>query len=228
MLTRTKRIARIIIRMITDCKERVAFCKRGDAPALPYKLSLTQPILPSASLAEKKFNLDYVAQHIGEYVINPGEVLSFWKIVGNTRHLKSSRCIRNNRVSMERGGGLCQAASIIYHLSLLGGLKVVERHNHSIDLYGDGPRFCPIGLDATVSYGYKDLRIYNQTDGTLRFDLSVVGDELRLVLESSTELKERAITLTKSISDNLIEVKTIYADSGELLATSIYKVLTIE
>jgi hypothetical protein len=58
----------------------------------------------------------------------------------------------------------------------LSGLKIVERYNHSVDLYGDGPRACPIGYDATVLYGYKDLRVKNMTNATLRFKLIVEKD----------------------------------------------------
>lgn len=226
ILTSLKRKARIILRNFKDYREHTPFCcRKRDIPELPYNHRLIQPILPSATFTEKKYNLNYAAELFGQYIIRPGEVFSFWNILGNPNKLKGSRCIRNNKIKIERGGGLCQAAGIIYHLSILCGLKIVERYNHSIDLYGDGPRACPIGFDATVCYGYKDLRIYNNTKAILRFQLSITNDELHAELQSSTPLIEREIAIEKKVINNLIEVKTFYADTGELITNNIYKTI---
>lgn len=225
ILAPLKRKARIILRKFKDYREHTPFCKKRDIPELPYSHRLIQPILPSATLAEKKYNLNYAAELFGQYIIQPGEVFSFWNILGSPNKLKGSRCIRNNEIRIEKGGGLCQAAGIIYHLSIICGLKVVERYNHSIDLYGDGPRFCPIGLDATVCYGYKDLRICNNTNAILRFRLLIVNDELHAELQSNTPLIVRKTAIEKKVSNNLIVVKTFYADTGELINNNIYRTI---
>jgi len=49
-------------------------------------------------------------------------------------------------------------------------LEILERHAHSIDAYGSS-RYVPLGRDATVAYGYKDLQFRNATvvPMTLRF-----------------------------------------------------------
>lgn len=218
-----KRSIRLIMRKFKDYREHTLFCKRGAMPHPAYSISSTQVILPSASFAEKQYNLRYAAELIKEYIIRPRETLSFWDIVGNPHRLKSSRCIRNNKVTMERGGGLCQVASIIYHLALLGGLKIAERHHHSIDLYGDGPRACPMGLDATVSYGYKDLRIYNPTNAVLRFKLSVINNKLHAELQSDSPLPQHEIEIEKTELARFIRVNTRYAATGEMIAENIYK-----
>ncbi|HTP30232.1 MAG TPA: VanW family protein, partial [Anaeromyxobacteraceae bacterium] len=44
-----------------------------------------------------------------------------------------------------------------------------ERHSHSIDLYTDSTRFAPLGADATVAYGRKDLRFENTLTGLVSF-----------------------------------------------------------
>lgn len=225
ILTDIKRKIRIILRRFKDYKEHTVFCKKREISELRYSHRLIQPILSSATFFEKNYNLNYAAELFKQHIIRPGEVFSFWNIIGNPNKLKGSRCIRNNKVRIEKGGGLCQAAGIIYHLSVLCGLKILERHNHSIDLYGDGPRACPIGLDATVSYGYKDLRIYNNTNATLRFYLSVANDELQAELQSSTPLNIRKIAIEKKESNNIIEVKTFDAETGELVANNIYKTI---
>ena len=156
-------------------------------------------------------------------VIRPGEVFSFWNAVGSPDKLESSRCIRNGKIKLETGGGLCQAASIIYHLALTGGLEIVERHNHSVDLYGDGLRASPIGLDATVCYGYKDLRIYNQTKMTLRFHLEVKDNRIEARLQSDAFLARHEVVTFESHMPDAVEVTLKYADTGKVIDKCIYK-----
>lgn len=224
-LVRIKRSVRLAQRKVRDCINHVPFCVKGDIPELPYKIIIQQPILPSSTLAEKLYNLQYVADKISDFLILPGEVLSFWNVVGNPDKLKGSRCIRNNKVAIEKGGGLCQAAGIIYHLSILSGLKIVERYNHSVDLYGDGPRACPIGYDATVLYGYKDLRVKNMTNATLRFKLIVEKDVIFAELYSDIPLQQREISSHVTRLSDRIEVKTFYLDTEELISNDVYKIL---
>ena len=52
-------------------------------------------------------------------------------------------------------------SGLIYYVSLMAGLEVLERHPHSRDIYDDQTRYAPLGADATVAYGFKDLRVLN-------------------------------------------------------------------
>lgn len=223
MLKTIKRSVRLTQRKIRDIIAHTPFCVKREIPELPYKITIEQPILQSSTLEAKLYNLRYVAEQIGNYIVLPGEVLSFWSVVGNPDKLKGSRCIRNNKLAIENGGGLCQAAGIIYHLSILCGLKIVERYNHSVDLYGDGPRACPIGYDATVCYGYKDLRVKNMTGATLRFNLIVDNDMLYAELYSDVPLTLRNISSTVTQSLDRIDVKTFYTDTEEIISDDVYK-----
>ncbi|MBQ8805646.1 MAG: VanW family protein [Bacteroidaceae bacterium] len=217
---------KLTLRKFMDYARYTPFCKKGTHSSLIYKIHLEQPILPSASFEEKLYNLKYAAEKVEEYIILPKEVFSFWEIVGNPNKLKGSRCIRNNKVTIEKGGGLCQIASVLYNLALIGGLYIVERYHHSIDLYGDGPRACPLGLDATVSYGYKDLRIQNTTNAVLHFYIYIKDNKLCGELQSNIPLVERKIEILKEVHSDYIHSKTMYAGSGELIADNIYKKLS--
>ena len=220
-----KRSIRLLQRSIRDLMNHTPFCAKREVPDLPYKLTIEQPILPSSTMAEKCHNLRCASEQIGDYIIYPGEILSFWKVVGNPDKLRESRCIRKGKLVVEKGGGLCQAAGIIYHLSLIAGLKIVERYNHSVDLYGDGPRACPIGYDATVLYGYKDLRISNITNATLRFTLIVGEDTLRAELYSDMPLTQCEIGSQITNTPGNINVKTFYTGTQELIADNNYRTL---
>jgi len=61
-------------------------------------------------------------------------------------------------LALDYGGGLCQLSGIIYHAVLEAGLEILERHPHSLDIYTATTRYTPLGSDAAVVYGHKDLR----------------------------------------------------------------------
>ena len=60
----------------------------------------------------------------------------------------------------DSGGGLCLIATNLYQLFLHAGCRILERHNHSIDAYGE-EGFFALGEDAAIAYGTKDLAIRN-------------------------------------------------------------------
>ena len=168
------------------------------------------------------------AARIAAFDIAPGETFSFWRAVGNPNgsDFECSRSIVGGVLRLERGGGLCQASGIIYHLALVAGLDVVERHNHSVDLYTEETRFCPLGSDATVSYGYLDLRLRNNTAATLRFVLTVEDERFVGRLYGSHPLKAREVAFEREDHDDgTREARAIDVASGETLSHSRYKLM---
>lgn len=164
--------------------------------AFGFGVSLVQPIMPGATLANKLSNIRLSSQKMDRLCLEPGQILSFWAIVGRPslqRGFRFSRNIVGGQVSEAVGGGLCQVSGILYHLSLLAGLDIVERHPHSLDIYREEERFSPLGADATVVYGYKDLRIQNCHDFPVAFSVEVQDEQLRATLLSPQPLREQNI-----------------------------------
>ena len=195
-----------IIRKAKDIIKRVPFAKGHREVEMPYSLELSQPFKPSATLEGKKHNLREAASRINNVTVLPGEVFSFWHIVGNPnnpRRFTYGRSLHAGKTVKDYGGGLCQASGIIHHMALLTGLEVTERHNHSVDLYTDETRFAPLGTDATVFYGFKDLRLRNNTDSPIRFELIVDDSDLRLKMLCSKPLQ----------ADNL-DIRIVEDESG--------------
>ena len=85
----------------------------------------------------------------------------------------------NGKLVFSAGGGLCQLSSLLYHLSLLAGLEILERHAHSVDIYQEEERFTPLGADATVSFPYRDLRIRNTFNCPIRFTIDLEEESIR-------------------------------------------------
>lgn len=128
------------------------------------RVVLQQRIVPGQLYDNKLHNLRRGASLVDGVVLQPGQTFSFWHSIGQASRANGfveGRNIIQGRLRKELGGGLCQLSGLLYHLALLGGLEMIERHPHSIDLYREEDRFASLGADATVVWGVKDLRWRN-------------------------------------------------------------------
>lgn len=133
-------------------------------PGVELVARLEQPLKPGEFLQGKRANLALAAALVDGHLLNPGATFSFWRAVGRpsrARGFQEGRNLVGGRLVPQVGGGLCQLSGILHHLALVTGLSVPERHAHSIDLYREPDRFAPLGSDATVVWGAKDLRLGN-------------------------------------------------------------------
>jgi len=137
-----------------------------------YTLEFEQPIHYNPLAQNKIENIKLAAAQIEPIIINQNDIFSFWELVGNPTKesgYKTGRNIIGDHLQEDIGGGLCQISGIIYHLALSAGLKIDERFCHTIDLYEEDKRYTPIGTDATVVYGYKDVRFVNNKKQSFKF-----------------------------------------------------------
>ena len=98
-----------------------------------------------------------------------------------------------DRLQEEVGGGLCQVSGLIYFLALHGGMNILERHAHSLDIYTEEERFTPLGSDATVVFGYKDLRFMNPYDFPVSLNFLIPETVLTGELIASSHLEPLSI-----------------------------------
>lgn len=152
-------------------------------------------------------------------LVPPGGILSFWRIVGRptkARGFLPGRSLLGGRLAADYGGGLCQLSGIIYHLSLQAGLRILERHPHSRDIYDDTTRYTPLGADATVSYGFKDLRVLNNLAVPIGFHACVAADRISVALCSPGPVEKQAVEfVTTSRAKGICTVETRRRPSGE-------------
>lgn len=201
------------------------FSKKRRNINFAYKLRLNQDIKPSATFENKHFNLSLASKRINKYTLMPGEIFSFWRVVGNpNKNFKKSRSIIGGEVSEDSGGGLCQVSGLIYYGSLKGGLEILERYNHSLDLYTEDTRFTPLGTDATVVYGYKDLRIKNPYTFPIKFNIKVHANSIDLELLSTENITEQKLKIEQKCENNRILVD-VYNSNNQILNRSIYQKL---
>ena len=100
-------------------------------------------------------------------------------------------------------------------------MKIIERHNHSFDIYTDETRFTPLGADATVVFGYKDLRILNNYAFPIAFHFEIEENELKVALKSEGLIAKQTIEFQKTRFENVMEVHSIN-EHNEVLAKSCY------
>ena len=180
-------------------------------------VTIEQPIKLTDSTHNKIHNLSLAIAKLNNIIIEPGEIFSFWQLVGNPSQkngYQKSRSIINGEVEAAVGGGLCQLSGLIYFLAIRSGLKITERYAHSIDIYTEEERFTPLGSDATVTYGYKDLRFINPYNFPIVISFQLTADTLTgyLLAKEKPELCKIAFEYRKF--PTFTEVDTIATING--------------
>lgn len=192
---------------------------QGVALNFESRLEIVQ-VLKAANYAEnKRQNLTIAAHCIQNVVIQPGQIFSFWALVGAPiarRGYLEGRALIQGQLQAVTGGGLCQLSGILYYLSLQAGLKTLERYPHSADIYTDETRFTPLGSDATVVYGYKDFRFFNNLSQSLCFRLSIADDRLIAQLCTPSPIPRYHIEFRTQRFPDRTEVETVRQPIGSV------------
>lgn len=104
-------------------------------------------------------NIHVAGESSGDIILMPNETYSYNNATGPrvlSRGYKYAPVIVGGRYINGEGGGVCQVSTTIYNAALLAGLEIIEVHNHTyLSHYVSG------GRDATVAYGYHDLKFKN-------------------------------------------------------------------
>jgi vancomycin resistance protein VanW len=188
-------------------------------------IEIQQQVAQSAFFENKVQNMRLAAHNIGRIRIGPGEIFSFWRIVGppsSKRGFKEGRNLVNGQLRSAVGGGLCQVSSLLYYLSLKAQLAVVERHHHSLDIYAEAERVAPLGSDATVVYGYKDLRVRNDHDFGIWIEVEVQDGAIVGRLRSEGPLVASLVEFRRTETLPFRKVETFVDD--KLVARHAYRI----
>ena len=166
----------------------------------------------------KAVNIRLACKKLNGLIIRPGEVFSFWKVVGKTskrRGYKDGRVIVGGKLLPGIGGGLCNLSNTLHRLILHSPLEVTEFHSHSDALAPDEGKRVPFSSGTSVSYNYVDYRFRNNTDQNVQLllwcDKDYLYGELRSEKEfpQSFELEEEGHCFRKE-GDKYYRVSKIY------------------
>lgn len=131
---------------------------------VPVSLSAGSSVLLasfSSDLADQtvsvKQNIQLASDKLDGVVISPGDIFNFNDIVGEGNAVNGfvdGAVLYRDGIRMEPGGGLCQVSSTVFNAMLMAGFRIVERYRHFQPV-----TYVPLGLDATIKYGKKNLRM---------------------------------------------------------------------
>lgn len=165
------------------------FARRREARLLPVvqirhqtPLYRNLPRLEMWLQENKVTNLRRAVPRVNRVVLRPGEVFSFWRLVGKPtkrRGYVEGMVLNHGRIVPGIGGGLCQLTNLIYWMTLHTPLTVIERWRHSYDVFPDSGRTQPFGSGATCAFPSLDLQIKNNTDQTFQLHLEITPTQLR-------------------------------------------------
>ncbi|HHW45215.1 MAG TPA: hypothetical protein GXX25_15685 [Desulfotomaculum sp.] len=117
------------------------------------------------------YNAGVAAGYINGTILAPGQIFSYNRVVGERTAEKGFITGWLIGGDLDIGGGVCRTATLLYQLARKAGLKILERHPHSQPV-----PYAPPGTDATVSYGYLDLKFRNSTPHQLIFHAGLDED----------------------------------------------------
>ena len=128
-------------------------------------------------------NIQIAAGTLNQTVLYPGEVISMNKAFLPRTYANGYReagAYMSGKVVPAVGGGICQVSSTVYNAAMNSGLTVLERHPHSMPVH-----YLPLGMDAAISSGSKDLRIRNDYPFPVLFEAYTEGKNLTVNIYTS-------------------------------------------
>jgi len=141
----------------------------------------------------KIVNLKIATKKIHGILIRPGEVFSYWKLIGKPSRTKGyveGMVLHNGGFCPGVGGGLCQLSNMLFWIAAHSPLTIIERHRHGYDVFPDSNRTQPFGSGATCFYPHGDLMLRNDTNETFQFLVTVGTDYLEGELRVSSPVEQ--------------------------------------
>lgn len=177
------------MRKIRDLPLRGKFARVRQEELLPVRIkkhaSLIRRRLGNVDMQlqeNKAVNLSLAAPCIDRVLIRPGEIFSFWTLVGDPsarRGFRDGLVIAGGKTGSGVGGGMCQFTNLIHWMVLHSDLDIIEHHHHDgMDLFPDYGRQIPFGTGTSILYNYLDYRFQNNTDRTYQLTVWTDGEYL--------------------------------------------------
>jgi len=131
-------------------------------------------------LQNRTRNIRVACAEMNGRILAPGEVFSFNAMTGERTYAKGYRMAKifdRREIVDGLAGGVCQVSTTLYNCARKLKLPIVERHHHSLPVpYIRG------GLDATVSYPYRDLKFRNALPASVALWTELKGNQLTIYI----------------------------------------------
>ena len=112
------------------------------------------------------------------------------------------------------GGGICQVSSTLYLASVYAELTILERVNHGFPVH-----YIPYGMDATVNWGFTDLKMRNDSPLPVKIHAETSDGYVRIDI-LGTETRDYDIKMSYSVGGRYVKTfKSKYdKQTGEFLS----------
>ena len=144
---------------LIDCTSLVYHSKSGIAYTSSY---------------ERDMNIQVALDSFDGLVIMPGETVSFNETTGERSqangYFLAPGIAQDKSHELVWGGGVCQAATVIFNAAIMSGMTILDKESHSWPLYTAMDDYGEDGRDAMVNWGTSDLVFRNDTEYPVYFD----------------------------------------------------------
>lgn len=185
------------------------------------ELGITEKIVEATtffygSSAERRTNIQVAAQRFHGLVIEPGEVFSFNKYIGDISPetgYETGLVIYGDRTIEGVGGGVCQVSTTIFQAAFFGAFPIVERypHGYRVGYYesgtaiANGRRYAAgVGMDATVYAPIIDLKFRNDTPYHILIAVNFVPSKQSLTITFYSTNSGRVVEMSGPRLSNVV------------------------
>lgn len=180
-------------------KEIEIYPKADDLLTINYKLSSFSTGY-SSSGGSRKTNIAVAAKNLNGKILLPGESISVDKSIKSRNaangYAKAGSYL-NGKTVQTYGGGICQVSTTLYGAILRAGIIPSTRFAHSMSV-----GYVPLGLDAAISEGYKDLVFSNPYEHPIYIEATANGSTLTFSIWGDKNMLNGYTYQPKSSSSN--------------------------
>jgi len=123
---------------------------------------------------ERDMNIQVALNSFDGLVIMPGQTVSFNETTGERSqangYFLAPGIAQDKSHELVWGGGVCQAATVIFNAAIMSGMTILDKDSHSWPLYTAADDYGEDARDAMVNWGTSDLVFRNDTEYPIYFD----------------------------------------------------------
>lgn len=176
---------------------------------------------PHGDNENRNANLRKACGMLDGLVLKPGEELSYNQVLGErTKELGwlPAPAYSGTKLVDSPGGGICQVSSTLYLASVYSELTIVERRNHGYPV-----SYIPLGMDATVSWGFTDLKIRNDSPMPVKIQAEESDGYVRISI-LGTETRDYDVEMSYTVGGRYVRtyMSKIDKETGEVISKEPY------
>lgn len=172
---------------------------------------------PHGDNEKRNTNLRLACKALDGLILQPGQEFSYNDTLGERTAEKGYQpapAYSGTTLVDSLGGGICQVSSTLYLASVYAELTILERVNHGYPVH-----YIPYGMDATVNWGFTDLKMRNDSDLPVKIHAEESDGYVRVEI-LGTETRNYDIEMSYSVGGRYVKTFMTKKDkeTGEVIS----------